>query len=118
MQQKRVKLYNDFKEDADANGLLDAFRQKYKDFTIWESINFKDEASVNIIYGKALNDIINPCSLADFYKVFCCADLEWAKQTQYCPKPKTNKEIFGSSEDPTITGGGVQTTYGNPSELP
>ena len=117
MQQKRVKLYNDFKEDAESNGLLDAFRQKYRDFTSWESLNFKDEQSVKSIYGKALNDIINPCSLNDFYKVFCCGDLEWAKQSQYCPKPMTDKERFSASDTPITTNGGVSKSYINPEDL-
>lgn len=87
MQNKRLNLYRKFKEVADTG-----FAKKYRNFSAWEKINFSNETSVQDIWNKAAGnedkngDIMWCCDLESFYKTFAC-DLDWAKKTNYCPKP-------------------------------
>jgi hypothetical protein len=79
----RIKLYNDFRNDASENEVLSEFDKKYPDFSSWESKNFTNPTTVKGIWNKSLKNILNPVSLSDFYSKFVC-DLSWAKETKYC----------------------------------
>lgn len=87
MQNSRLKLYRKFRDVSDTG-----FDKKYKNFSEWEKINFSNETSVQDIWNKALraydidDNILWGSDLETFYKTFAC-DLEWAKKTNYCPKP-------------------------------
>lgn len=91
----RIKLYNDFRNNAKKNGILSDFDDKYSDFSSWESKNFADKKTVKIIWNKSIRDILEAVSQLDFYEKFVC-DLEWAKKTNFCS---------------SSGGGGNTTTY-------
>jgi len=86
MQEKRIKLFNKFR-DAAIN--VSDFDKKYKDFSAWENINFKDDTSVQEIWNKSLKgkdkdgNVLWGDTLKSFYSTFAC-DLDWAKSTKYC----------------------------------
>jgi hypothetical protein len=75
-----------------------------------------NEESVKSIWNKALNDVITPCSLKEFFTHYC-GDIDWAKKTQYFPKQISNKERFGTSDEPILTNGGVSSVLSSPDSL-
>jgi hypothetical protein len=83
MQEKRINLYNKYRDNASN---VNEFDKKYSSYSKWASINFKDKTAVNGIWNKSLKakDKKNRNFWDDtedlFYKTFAC-DLEWAKNT-------------------------------------
>ena len=85
-------------------------KQKYraytKDYSTYLKEFFDKEVNTDALYSFLVGKRVYTKSKKDFYNSFAC-DLDWAKQTQYCPKPITDKERFGTSGDPRVTNGGV-----------
>ena len=92
MQEKRLKLYKDFRKIAERDQELTFFDNKYKNFSDWEDKNFLNAATAKDIWNKSLLEIYSG-TLDQFYKKFCC-DLQWAKDAGYCgtvtPAPSPN----------------------------
>jgi peptidoglycan hydrolase-like protein with peptidoglycan-binding domain len=109
---KRIKLYQDFRADAKANNLLVQFTNKYPNFSKWEEINFANDAAVIGLWNKAIVDIINPASKADFFKVFACDILT---NSTYCGGNGKNNNTnnvppAGANSVPSNTGNPPSTT--------
>lgn len=72
LEEKRIKLFQDFRADAIDNGFESDFDAKYPRFDIWQNANFKNDGTVIALWNKALKDIIGPTSKENFFKTFAC----------------------------------------------
>jgi hypothetical protein len=72
LEEKRIKLFQDFRADAVDNGFEGDFDKKYPTFDTWQNVNFKNDTSVLALWNKALKDIIGPTSKELFFKTFAC----------------------------------------------
>ena len=81
LEEKRIKLFQDFRDDAIDNDFQSDFDKKYPTFDVWQNVNFKNEATVIALWNKALKNIIAPTSKENFFKTFACDILPTSK---YC----------------------------------
>jgi len=97
MQEKRIKLFKDFRKIAERDQDLTFFDNKYKNFSDWEDKNFLNASTAKDIWNKSLLEIYSG-TLDQFYKKFCC-DLQWAKDSGYCgdssPQPPVPQPVKG-----------------------
>jgi len=116
-EQRRVWLYN----QLITNELLMNSKKQPATLSDYDKF-YKDETNVKKLYDYVVSYIDlkdksgAPESLSSFYLKYVC-DLDWAKQTKYCPKPMTQKDVFGTSDTPKTISGGVQRGYLKPEDF-
>jgi hypothetical protein len=72
LEEKRIKLFQLFRKKAVENEIGKKFDAKYATFDIWQSVNFKNEATVLILWDKSLKEVLNATTKEDFFKTFAC----------------------------------------------